>query len=352
MNTNTDPGTKLKVGLIGNGFMGSIQAVLLNFHPRVELAAVCEPDSGGFSILQETGMTEGVYSDVRDMLSSQELDAVWICSPPSLHLPAVREAARQGTHIFSVPPLAESFSAAREMLRVSENEDGLGGIGYHFPHQRMFREARAHLADGLIGEVKRVRGSIYWSRRVSDTERDPPAFDRKGSGMIEQSGAALFILLNWMLGPAKSLFAQLSPPGASHPEGSTILLDYSSGVLGLIDISWSRPGYPLQSVFLTVEGMNGIMEVCSDHLKVHMYKKTSGFDSGWTCIYPSDLPSVSPFFYQEEGYYECTADFVDRCLTGEPPDIGWTEAAEVMKMVEAVHLSVRDRKAITLDEVT
>lgn len=347
----TDDKQKLRVGIIGYGALGGVQSVLLNFHPQAELTAVCEPDKEQFTSLQNIGMTEDLYPDIKSLFVGQDLGAVWICSPPSSHLPIVQEVIPHGVQIFTSPPLAESFVSAREMLQLAEEANLIHGTGYHLPFQRMFKEAKRHLASNLLGDVKRVRGSIHWSLITSGKDRDSNTSIGEDGGLILHSAGSLFMLLHRLLGPAKSLHAQLSPSGASNTEGSTILLDYPGGILSHLDISWRRPGFPLQTALLTVEGTRGIMEVCSDHLKVYMHQKTSKFDSGWTCIYPSDFQSNSPFFYYEEGFYECTADFIESCLTGKKPVIGWTEAKEVMKMVEAVSQSVRHKKTINLDEV-
>ncbi|MFC2156980.1 Gfo/Idh/MocA family protein [Acidobacteriota bacterium] len=347
----TDNKQKLRVGIIGSGPIGGVQSVLLNFHPQAELTAVCEPDKEQFHSLQNIGMAENLYPDTKSFFADQEVDAVWICGPPSSHLSIVQETIPHGVQIFISPPLAESFVSAKKMLQLAEEASLNHGTGYHHPFQRMFQEAKKYLASNILGDIKRVRGSIHWSLIVSGKDRDSNIPINKDGGLILHSGGSLFMLLHWLLGPAKSLHAQISPFDVPNPEGSTILLDYPGGILSHLDISWRRPGYPQQTVLLTIEGTRGIMEVCSDHLKVFLHQKTSRFDSGWTCFSPADFQSNSPFFYYEEGYYECTADFIESCLAGHKPVIGWTEAKEVMKMVEAVSRSVRHNKTINLDEV-
>jgi predicted dehydrogenase len=149
----------------------------------------------------------------------------------------------------------------------------------------------------------------------------------------------------------KSLFAKASGRFTAVKSGVSLILDHSSGLMGLADLSWNRPGYPLPDVKLTLEGTGGTLDISEDSLKLYLFKKRGGFDKGWTTIHRADLPSPSKFYLCEEGYYEGNSSFLKSCSSKQQPIVSWEDGLEVMRVFKAADLSIDSNREISLNEV-
>ncbi|HYH03764.1 MAG TPA: Gfo/Idh/MocA family oxidoreductase, partial [Bacillota bacterium] len=100
---------KLRVALIGSGFVASIHAEAIRrvYGVDVELVACASPrNSGDFAARHH--IPEAV-ADYRDILKNPAIDVVDICTPNQLHKSMVIEAAQAGKHIICEKPLTGYF---------------------------------------------------------------------------------------------------------------------------------------------------------------------------------------------------------------------------------------------------
>ena len=175
--------------------------------------------------------------------------------------------------------------------------------------------------------------------------------ETSGGGIVINAASSLFSLLLWYFGPVKAVFAKTTQKFGEVEDSASIILEFFSGSLGYVDVSWSRPGYPLPATRLTVEDTQGLMEVSDDKIKLHMYRKVKGFEKGWTLKHITDFPSSTEFYLGREGDSEANSAFIDSCLQKERPPASWVEGFEVMKLIESVYLSSRSNRVVRPDEV-
>jgi len=147
----------------------------------------------------------------------------------------------------------------------------------------------------------------------------------------------------------ESLFAQASTGTLGVEEGASIILNHVGGIQAYCDVSWRHPGFPFPTARLIIEGMHGIMEISSDDIKLHLYRKTADFKKGWTTIHRVDLPSDSEIQMVEEGFYESCSAFIESCLGNKRAHVTWEESTAAMKIVEACYRSIKQNKVIRLD---
>lgn len=99
-----------------------------------------------------------VYEDHERMLQEAEPDVVSVCTPTSTHASIVTDCAgRRGVEaVHCEKPMAATWAECREMVAVCDRE----AVQLTFNHQRRFaapyREAKAMLDAGEIGELERI----------------------------------------------------------------------------------------------------------------------------------------------------------------------------------------------------
>lgn len=142
---------KVRIGLIGAGWMGSHHGRNISSHARAELAAVCDVNDVNIARLRkETGKDFAVFRDHKALLAS-DVDAVVVVSPNALHAAMCLDAARAGKHIFCEKPMALSPEDCR-LVREAVTRAGVKYlIGYHRRLNPLYRYAKGLLDEGKLG---------------------------------------------------------------------------------------------------------------------------------------------------------------------------------------------------------
>ncbi len=111
----------IKVAVVGLGKMGLSHYAVVNAHPDVEVAGICDSSSYVLGVLKKyTGVT--TYSDFNAMLDKVDLDAVLIATPSSSHATMVRTALERDLHVFCEKPFTLSPQDAEALAGLSERE--------------------------------------------------------------------------------------------------------------------------------------------------------------------------------------------------------------------------------------
>src|SRR6476469_3087117 len=108
----------LRFAIIGLGKMGLSHYAIINAHPRVCVAAVC--DSTGY-ILDVLNKYTGVrtYSDFDLMLREVELDAIIIATPSSMHASMIKTSLNKNLHVFCENHLCGDPRESEELASIA-----------------------------------------------------------------------------------------------------------------------------------------------------------------------------------------------------------------------------------------
>lgn len=142
--------SKIRLGLIGIGRLGSIHAKNIAASDNAELFAVCDTYAPALEYAKETYNTQ-TFSDMESFLA-QPLDGVVIASNTHLHLDHIRAVAKAGKHIFTEKPIGLTLEETDEVLQDVVNAGVLFQIGFQRRWDPRFIEAKEAIKAGKIGE--------------------------------------------------------------------------------------------------------------------------------------------------------------------------------------------------------
>ncbi|CAG7652601.1 Gfo/Idh/MocA family protein [Paenibacillus allorhizosphaerae] len=108
--------SKLKLGIVGTGniFKSAHLKPLLE-HPEVEIVAVCDTNEQKAAKIAEEHGIPYVFSDHRNLLQMEEIDAIDICTPNLYHSEISIASLKAGKHVFCEKPDAVSPEEAQKM---------------------------------------------------------------------------------------------------------------------------------------------------------------------------------------------------------------------------------------------
>ncbi|MCP4261859.1 MAG: Gfo/Idh/MocA family oxidoreductase [Planctomycetes bacterium] len=150
---------KIKVGVIGTGFIGPAHIEALRRLGNIEVAALAESSEElARSKAQSLGIGE-YYGDYKVLLKKKDIQSVHICSPNYLHFQMAKESLEAGKHTICEKPLAISVAEAQELVELADKKGLVNAVNFNIRYYPLSRQMRTMVEKGDVGEVLAVQGS-------------------------------------------------------------------------------------------------------------------------------------------------------------------------------------------------
>lgn len=168
----------VKFGIIGCGLMGrefaSASARWLHLCgdiPKPEVIAVCDVNAAATKWFQDNIPTvEHVFSDYKEMLALQEVEALYIAVPHVLHEEVYTAAIHAGKHILGEKPFGMNQSQNQAILKcLSENPNVFVRCTSEFPFFPAYQVIINWIKEGRFGKMIEVKSGMHHS---SDMDLD------------------------------------------------------------------------------------------------------------------------------------------------------------------------------------
>ena len=341
----------IKIGVVGLGKMGLSHLAIVNAHPDVQLAAVCDASGYLLDVLKKyTGVT--AYNDYRTMLEECELDAVLIATPSRAHASMVRAALERRLHVFCEKPFTLTVKDGAELTAMAQDCGVVTQVGYHNRFVGAFAEVKRLLDAGAIGTVSHALGEAY----------GPVVLKRKGGtwrSRKDEGGGALYDyaahpsnLLNWYLGEPVGVGGTVLNPIFSRETDDEVhgTLYYPNGQSARISVNWSDESYRKMTTRVTIWGTAG--RIFADRQEVQVYLRDNatvpvGYESGWNVRYTTELTEPVGYYLRGEEYSAQIDHFVECIQSGRVDGLNTFHSAAATDRVIAMMIEDSRRGAST-----
>ena len=120
---------KIKVGIIGTGFIGPAHIEALRRLGNIDVVALAEcSDEVAKSKAEMLGI-ENHYGDYRELIKDKQIRSVHICSPNYLHYEMTKAVLQAGKHVICEKPLAITVAEAEELVETAEKSGLVNAVG-------------------------------------------------------------------------------------------------------------------------------------------------------------------------------------------------------------------------------
>lgn len=159
---------KMRVGVIGTGFIGEVHVETLRRLGNVEVAAIADVASVGEKAAG-LSVPKG-YSDYKEMIEKENPDAVHICTPNNLHFEQATFAIERGVSVLCEKPLTTSVEEAEALCYLAKEKGVPCGINFMLRFYPMVMQIKEMISNGDVGSVYSVHGSYLqdWLYYVTD----------------------------------------------------------------------------------------------------------------------------------------------------------------------------------------
>jgi predicted dehydrogenase len=222
------------------------------------------------------------YSDPEEMMSKENLDAVYLCTPPFVREIAI-SIAEKGLNVFVEKPVALTMELAETIERALVKSGVITAVGYQFRYFDTTDLARQLLEKN--GPIGLVEGHDHFPLRISKHSQVGDFFtvspehwilrkDKSGEHIVESS-THVFDLARFLVGEVSKVYAELGTltlreiPGFDKADSSAVILRFRNGAIGAITNTLASPKSDLSTSLKITAGKMAVEHGChSGMLKV------------------------------------------------------------------------------------
>jgi 1,5-anhydro-D-fructose reductase (1,5-anhydro-D-mannitol-forming) len=181
-----------------------------------------------------------IWTSLDRALCDQGVQAVYVASPVFLHAPQTIASLRAGKDVLCEKPMAMSLTEAHSMLRATEETRKKLGIAYYRRAYPKVQRAKELMEAGAIGKpvLAELACHSWFDGTGSRAWLVDPA--KAGGGPLYDIGSHRIDLLNFFFGQPSRALGAYSNALHTYPveDNATVLIDYPSGVRGIVDVRW------------------------------------------------------------------------------------------------------------------
>jgi predicted dehydrogenase len=247
-------------GILGAGKIAESQmAPAIGAAPGHELAAVTRREQEAAQRFAARHGARRAYDRVEALLEDDEVNAVYVATPPHLHARETVLAAEAGKHVLCEKPMALTTGEARAMIDACQTNGVMLTICHYQRFNARHQRIRSLLEEGAIGQVTaaRINFSDRFPPQPGVWHHDP---EISGGGPVMDLGIHCIDLLRFLCGPAESVAALVETLVDSSPvaDTATLLLRLASGAQAVVTSHWTTANHePERANGLEICGTEG-----------------------------------------------------------------------------------------------
>lgn len=351
--------SKLKVGIIGTGNISHFHLEGYKNDPEVEILALCD-------IIRERAekkaekynvASENVFTDYREMLKLEELDAVSICTPNNVHADAAICALNAKKHVLCEKPMAVNALQAEEMREAAKGNEKLLMIGFVRRFGNDTKVLKDFIDAGTMGDL--YFGKASYLRRSGCPGGWFGNKELAGGGPLIDLGVHMIDLLRYLMGNhrCESVYgvtfdsiglrnnaAALKGYVSADQDGVFNVEDFASAIIRFSN----KSAIHIETSFnLNVKNDSTSFEIFGDKAGARISPGVEIF--GELNGYPVDLTPVGNTALDFNTVFNNEiSHFVDCILNGSACISPAKDGVELMKIIDAIYLSAKTGREVIL----
>ena len=197
----------LRAGVVGTGFIGAVHVEALR-RLGVEVVGVV----GSSPERARAKMLAPVVESYDALLADDRVDVVHLTTPNHLHYSQVKQALSAGKHVVCEKPLAMTSEQSAELVELATRSGLVHCTNFNIRFYPQVQQARALVAEGVLGEVWNVHGGYLQDWLLLPTDWNWRLEPEKGGELraVADIGSHWLDLVQFVVGRrVESLLADL-----------------------------------------------------------------------------------------------------------------------------------------------
>ena len=375
---------KLRIGLVGFGFMGKTHLWSVRNLPffyktaelgfEAEVVAVCASGlERARAVAEEYGIPKAMAT-ADEIMADPAIDVIDICTPNPLHFEVAKAAILAGKHVLCEKPLTVTAAEARELAELAMEHGVVCGTVFNNRFLAPVMRARQLIDEGKLGRILSFEFSYKHNSCIDPDRRVGwKQTAKSGGGTWYDLGPHVVDLCHYLCGELSFLVgkSQIAFPTHLKADGTVwetdadeafyLICGTKDGAVGTITTSKLTQGANDELTF-SVNGERGSLSFSlMDPNYLSYYDAAAvgapmGGVRGYTrieCVgrYPSPasgFPAIKAPQGWLRGHIGCMANFLSSVVKQTPCTPSFEDGAYVQTVLEAALQSDRERREVRL----
>jgi len=344
-------------GIIGCGTIGDIHAESINNTHGAKLIAVSDIDLEKAKKYSQKYNVK-YYQDYKKLLECKDINVVNICLPSGMHIEACIDAAEAGKNILCEKPLEVTLDKIDHINKIVCRNNVKLGVVFQKRFQESSRRIKEALEDKKLGKL--ISGSIYIkyyrNQEYYDSANWRGTWEYDGGGCLMNQGIHDVDLLQWFLGPVKSVYAITDTVAHKRIEVEDVaiaVIKFKNGAKGVIEASTScYPGFPS---LLQIYGTLGTITLRDDKITDWEFINTTKIDLDFSKqillqkkTEQDEVDYSNPIAVLKNRHKYQIEDMIRAINNNISPEISGEEARKSIEIIQAIYKSSRTGEEIML----
>jgi predicted dehydrogenase len=233
-------GKRVNIGLIGTG--GIAQGVHLPAYKKLEaegkvkIVALCDIDEKKLAEANAKFGPAQTFTDYKDLLALEEIDAIDVCTPNYMHMPPVVAAFEAGKNVICEKPIAIDGKQGALMVAAAQKAGKKFQVGLNMRFGGGPQAIKRMMDAGKFGD-------IYYARAQALRRRGVPMWgvftekDKQGGGPLIDIGVHILDMSLWLMG---------HPKVASVTGSAVTKYGHRSGHVNLFGRPWDPDNFTVE----------------------------------------------------------------------------------------------------------
>ncbi len=299
----------LRVAVIGVGSMGQNHARIYFHSENAHLVAVSdnyEPNA------EKIGKKYNIpyYQNYHEMLEKEQIDAISIAVPTSLHKEVALACIQHQKHLLLEKPIASTEQEAQEIINSANKNNITLMIGHIERFNTAITALKERLNNSDLGEIYKINIERVgpFPTRITDV------------GVIIDLSVHDIDIINYLLeSDPQQLYAQTQQKlHPTHEDAVTSLITYKNGVHAILNINYLSPTKIRQ---LQIFGKKGMFHVNYLDQELYFYQNNSFTSDNWESVTEGEMKKIivakkEPLQQEIEHFITCIKENTPPLITG------------------------------------
>lgn len=337
---------KIRIAIVGCGRISSNHFCSIEKHAdNIELAAICDTNE---QILNEHAKKYKVraYRSMEEMLKSESLDLVALCTPSGIHPDQATLAAKYKVHVMTEKPMATRWADGVRMVRACDEANVRLFVVKQNRHNTTLQLLKRAVEEKRFGKIHMVHLNVFWTRpqEYYDQANWRGTWEFDGGAFMNQASHYVD-LLDWLIGPVDKVQAMMSTTRDIEVEDTGVLnIKWRSGALGSMSVTMLTYLKNLEGS-ITILGEKGTVRiggVAVNDIQLWDFDEPKDYDQQ---IENTNYETTSVYGFGHPLYYK---NVIDVLRGDDEPQTDGREGLKSLELLIAAYLSARDSKTISL----
>lgn len=338
---------KIKLGLIGCGRISKNHFDALSQIPEAEFVAVADIIQSKAAAVAEANGISAVYTDYREMLKNETLDAVSICTPSGLHPQIGIDVANSGMHVITEKPMGINIESADKLIKACDTNR----VQLFVVKQNRLNSTLQLLKNAVnknrFGRIYLAQSNVFWQRPQAyyDAEKWRGTWEFDGGAFMNQASHYVDAMY-WLLGNVDSVMAYTATMARNIEAEDTgcAILHFRSGLIATLNVTMLT--YPKNfEGSITIIGEKGTVKVGGVAVNKIEKWEFEDYDDDDRIALDANYQPPNVYGFGHNPYYR---NVVDVLLGKDVPATDGRDGRKSVEIIQAIYRSAKTGKRVSL----